>query len=137
MTVTNLPSINASLNLLSAILLLWGYRAIKRGEREKHRKIMSTALLSSTAFLTCYLIYHYHVGSVPYPHHDWTRPLYFFILIPHVILAIAMTPFIALGVYHAAKKNFERHKRLMRWVWPVWMYVSASGVAVYVMLYWN
>lgn len=137
MTVNDLPSINASLNLLSAILLLRGYVAIKKGEREKHGKIMFAALLSSTAFLTCYLIYHYSVGSVPYPHHNWTRPLYFFILIPHVILAMVMTPFIALGVYHAARKKFESHKRIMRWVWPVWMYVSASGVAVYVMLYWS
>jgi len=96
---------------------------------------MSMALLCSAIFLTCYLFYHYHVGSVPYTKHDWTRPLYFTILIPHVILAALMTPFIGIGVYYAIKKNFKKHKRLMRWVWPVWMYVSVTGVIVYLMLY--
>ena len=87
------------------------------------------------AFLTCYLIYHYHVGSVPYLKQDWTRPVYFTILIPHVILAVLMTPFIGIGVYYAIRKNFQKHKRVMRWVWPVWMFVSVSGVVVYLMLY--
>ena len=96
---------------------------------------MTAALASSTLFLISYLIYHYSAGSVPYPHHDWTRPLYFAILIPHVILATFMVPFILMAVRHAWQGRFDRHKRLTRWVWPVWMFVSVSGVAIYLMLY--
>lgn len=131
----NLPTINAILNAISAIFLFWGFIAIKKGNQALHKKLMAIALISSTLFLTCYLIYHYQVGSVPYPHGDWTRPVYFVILIPHVILAALMTPFIILGVKHAICKNFEKHKKIMRWVWPVWMFVSVSGVVVYLMLY--
>ena len=96
---------------------------------------MTAALASSTLFLISYLIYHYSAGSVPYPHHDWTRPLYFAILIPHGILATFMVPFILMAVRHAWQGRFDRHKRLTRWVWPVWMFVSVSGVAIYLMLY--
>lgn len=133
--MTNLPTLNASLNAISAVFLLIGFVAIKKGKKELHKKMMAIALVSSTLFLTCYLIYHYQVGSVPYPHHDWTRPVYFTILIPHVILAALMTPFIILGVKHAISKNYDKHKKVMRWVWPVWMFVSVSGVVVYGMLY--
>lgn len=135
MTLSDLPTLNAYLNALSAILLLLGYVAIKRGKREQHRKFMSAALLSSIAFLTSYLIYHRLVGSVSYPYHDWTRSLYFFILIPHVILAALMVPFIIRLVWLAAKGEFTRHAKLARVVWPVWMYVSVTGVIVYGMLY--
>lgn len=130
-----LPSVNATFNAISAILLALGYINIKRGRRETHRKIMIAALTSSALFLTTYLIYHYGVGSVPYPHHDWTRPVYFAILIPHVILAALMTPFIIVAVTHALKGRFEKHQRIVRWLWPVWMFVSISGIAVYAMLY--
>jgi putative membrane protein len=135
MTVKDLPTLNACLNALSAVLLLLGYIQIKRGNREAHKKLMFIALLSSAVFLTCYLIYHAQVGSVPYPRHDWTRPLYFFILIPHVILAALMVPFIIRLVWLAAKGEFIRHAKLARLVWPVWMYVSVTGVVVYGMLY--
>ncbi|MGB5107121.1 MAG: DUF420 domain-containing protein [Candidatus Zixiibacteriota bacterium] len=130
-----LPSINASLNAISAILLTFGYVNIRRGRRDTHRKFMIAALISSGLFLTFYLIYHYGVGSVPYPHHDWTRPVYFAILIPHVILAVLMTPFIVIAVLHALKGRFEKHRRIVRWLWPVWMFVSVSGIVVYLMLY--
>lgn len=130
-----LPSINASLNAISAILLTFGYINIKRGRRDTHRKFMIAALISSGLFLTTYLIYHNGVGSVPYPHHNWTRPVYFAILIPHVILAALMTPFIVIAVFHALKGRFEKHRRIVRWLWPVWMFVSVSGIAVYLMLY--
>ncbi|MDH3939232.1 MAG: DUF420 domain-containing protein, partial [candidate division Zixibacteria bacterium] len=86
-------------------------------------------------FLTCYLIYHAEVGSVPYPHHDWTRPLYFAILVPHVILAALMVPFILITVWLAWREKFIRHRRLARLVWPVWLFVSISGVVIYLMLY--
>ena len=94
MTVSDLPALNATLNGISAILLLFGYIYIRRGRKEIHRRFMLAALVSSLLFLTSYLIYHFNVGSVPYPHYDWTRPLYFAILIPHVILAALMVPFV-------------------------------------------
>lgn len=130
-----LPTVNAIFNAISAVLLTCGYVNIKRGRKDTHRRFMIAALISSALFLTSYLIYHYGVGSVPYPHHNWTRPVYFAILIPHVILAALMTPFIIIAVIHAFKGRFERHQRIVRWLWPVWMFVSLSGIAVYAMLY--
>ncbi len=135
MTIKDLPTLNAALNFLSAVLLMCGYVAIKRGNRDSHKKIMIAALVSSAIFLACYLVYHFNVGSVPYPHHDWTRPLYFFILIPHVILAALMVPFIIRLVWLAAQGEFVRHAKIARLIWPVWMYVSVTGVVVYGMLY--
>jgi uncharacterized membrane protein YozB (DUF420 family) len=133
--VHDLPTVNASLNFVSAVLLMFGYIKIKQGKRATHKKIMLSALVSSLAFLTTYLIYHSIVGSVPYQHQDWTRPIYFAILIPHVILAGLMVPFIVAAVWFALHDNYEKHKRLVHWVWPVWMFVSVSGIAVYLMLY--
>lgn len=130
-----LPTINASLNSLSIIFLLLGFFAIKKGNQLAHRKHMTAALLSSVLFLTMYLIYHYQVGSVKYPFFDWTRPLYYIILIPHVILAALMTPFIVFIVMKAYQQDFQKHKKLARYVWPVWMFVSVSGVMVYLLLY--
>ena len=135
MSLSDLPTVNALLNLLSATLLLAGFINIKRGKRDTHRKFMLAALVCSGLFLTSYLIYHFNVGSVPYPYHDWTRPLYFTILIPHVTLAILMLPFIFVIVRRAWRGNFARHRKLARIVWPVWMFVSITGVAVYAMLY--
>jgi putative membrane protein len=130
-----LSHVNASLNFVSAVLLMLGYLAIKRGNQERHRAIMISALISSALFLVSYLVYHANVGSVPYLRHDWTRPLYFIILIPHVALAGIMVPFILAAVYYALKGRFDRHTRITRWLWPVWMFVSVSGVVVYLMLY--
>lgn len=130
-----LPTVNATLNAASAVLLTCGYINVKRGRPEIHRRFMIAALASSVLFLTSYLIYHEAVGSVPYPHHDWSRPVYFTILVPHVILAALMTPFIVIAVTHALKGRFEKHQRIVRWLWPVWMFVSVSGIVVYLMLY--
>lgn len=135
MDVRDLPTLNAILNASASVFLLLGYRAIRRGDRVQHKKWMVIALILSILFLTSYLIYHYAVGSVPYPHHDWTRPLYFAILIPHVILATLMTPFILMIVRWAFLENFAKHRKLARIVWPVWMFVSVTGVVVYAMLY--
>jgi putative membrane protein len=135
MNVPFQATLNATLNLISAILLLLGYVQIKGGRPERHKRFMIAALVSSICFLTSYVIYHASAGSVPYPHHDWTRTLYFAILIPHVILAAAMVPFIILAVYYAFRETFDRHTRITRWLWPVWMFVSISGVVVYLMLY--
>ena len=135
LTVNDLPTLNALINTLCTVLLLRGYFHIRRGQREAHRKTMLAALVCSGFFLTSYLVYHFQVGSVPYPLYDWTRPLYFAVLIPHVILAALVVPFIAIVVWHAFKGDFARHRRLARWVWPVWIFVSISGVIVYLMLY--
>lgn len=135
MSVNDLPTLNAVLNIISATFLTLGFIQIKNGNQAKHKKMMLSALVSSGLFLISYLIYHYYVGSVPYPHHDWTRPLYFIILIPHVILAGLMTPFIFTIVIMAFRENFAKHRRLAKIVWPVWMFVSISGVIVYLMLY--
>ncbi len=135
MTVHSLPTIDAFLNFASFLLLLFGYIYIKKGRPDIHKKFMLSALASSFLFLIFYLIYHGQVGSVPYPRHDWTRPLYFAILIPHSILAGLMVPFILAAVWLALKGKFDKHKKLVRWVWPVWIFVSLSGIAVYTMLY--
>ncbi len=135
MNVQDLPTLNAVLNSISAVFLSLGYIQIKKGRREQHRKWMIAALVTSALFLTSYLIYHSQVGSVKYPHYDWTRPVYFAVLIPHIILAAVMTPFILIAVWHAWHARFEKHRRLVKWIWPVWMFVSVSGVVVYWMLY--
>ena len=135
MSVTDLPTINATLNSITAVLLIYGFVLIKSGQKEKHKKIMLSALVSSGLFLTSYLFYHYSVGSVPYQRYDWTRILYFAILIPHTILAVGMLPFIIVAVWRALHDQFDKHKKIVRWLWPVWMYVSVTGVAVYFMLY--
>ncbi|MBM3279787.1 MAG: DUF420 domain-containing protein [Candidatus Handelsmanbacteria bacterium] len=135
MNPADLPALNAALNTVCAALLLLGYRRIKRKDRLGHRRYMQAALGCSALFLCSYLFYHYLVGSVPYPRHDWTRPLYFAVLIPHVLLAAGMVPFVILLVWRAWRQDFARHRRLARWVWPVWIFVSVSGVVVYLMLY--
>jgi len=135
MSLTDLPTLNAALNLISATLLTIGYIHIKKGRQHLHKGFMLSALVSSALFLISYLIYHYYVGSVPYARQDWTRPVYFAILIPHVVLAAVMVPFILVMVWRALRGDFIRHKRIARWVWPVWMFVSVSGVVVYLMLY--
>lgn len=135
MSITDLPTVNAILNSIATVLLILGRMAIKKNNRDRHKKIMLGAFFSSAIFLTTYLIYHYEVGSVPYPHHDWTRPIYFIILIPHIILAGVMTPFILAALYFALKQKFDKHLKLVRWVWPVWIFVSISGIIIYAMLY--
>jgi putative membrane protein len=130
-----LSSVNALLNTFSAVLLISGYIKIRKHQREIHKRFMLSALAVSALFLISYLVYHYYVGSVPYPYYDWTRPLYFIILIPHIILAGLMTPFILITVWLALSRKYSKHRRLARWVFPVWLYVSVSGVLVYLMLY--
>ncbi len=135
MNVSDLPTVNAVLNSISTVLLLLGFIYIKKNQPSMHKRFMIGALVSSALFLTTYLYYHYQVGSVPYEKFDWTRPVYFAILIPHIILAALMVPFILAAVWFAFKGNFTTHKRITVWVWPVWMFVSVSGIAVYWMLY--
>lgn len=135
MSITDLPATNAFLNGLCTFFLLLGFIYIKRGDIKAHQKCMVTALILSALFLISYLIYHSQVGSVPYPHCDWTRPIYFAILIPHIILAAVNVPFIIALVWRAYKGEFDRHRRLARWIWPSWIFVSITGVIIYLMLY--
>ena len=135
MSVPVLPTLNALLNGTSMVLLALGWCAVKKGKHTAHRNWMIAALGTSAAFLVSYLVYHAQAGSTPYPHHDWTRPLYFTVLVPHILLAALMVPFIVAAVIFAAKGKFRAHTRITRWLWPVWMYVSVSGVVIYAMLY--
>ena len=133
--LTALPTLNAVLNATSAALLLVGYRMIRRRKIAAHRACMVAALVTSSLFLTSYLYYHAHVGSVHYTGEGWLRPTYFTILVSHTILA-ASVPVLALRtLYLAWTKQFTRHRRIARWAWPIWMYVSVTGVVVYLMLY--
>ena len=135
MTVTDLPALNASLNAISTVLLLTGYVFIRRGERQKHKACMIAALVTSTLFLTSYVIYHAQVGSVPFTGTGWIRTVYFAVLIPHVILAAAVVPPILITVSRALSAKYDKHRRIARWTLPVWLYVSITGVIVYLMLY--
>jgi uncharacterized membrane protein YozB (DUF420 family) len=129
------PIIDASLNGTSAVLLLVGRGFIKRGRMGAHRAVMIAALASSSIFLACYLYYHWHVGSVRFQGQGWSRPVYFSILISHTILAAAIVPMIIITLSRALRERFDRHRAIARWTYPLWMYVSVTGVIVYFMLY--
>jgi putative membrane protein len=129
------PTLNATLNLISLIFLLLGRWAIHKRNLLLHARHMVTALSVSALFLASYLYYHYHEGSVKYEGAGWLRALYFLILFPHILLATLQVPFIVAVVVSAYRRNFALHRRLVRWVWPVWVYVSFTGILVYLMLY--
>ena len=135
MLATDLPGLNAFLNTLSATFLGFGFYFVRRRQLRNHRIAMLLAIATSTLFLCSYVIYHVLVGSVPYPYQNWTRIIYFAILFPHIILAMVMLPFILLALWHAYRGIFQKLARITRWIWPVWMYVSVSGVVIYLMLY--
>ena len=136
MSTSPLPHLNAFLNAVAMVLLLLGFVAIRRGERERHRRFMIAAAATSAAFLVSYLFYHYQVGSVPFTGQGPIRVLYFTILISHIILAAVIAPLVLMTLIRALRGDFERHRRIARWTWPLWMYVSVTGVVVYFMLYW-
>lgn len=137
MTAADLPAVNASLNGVATLMLLGGWWAIKfRQNAQLHRAFMVAALVSSALFLSCYLYYHYSIGGgTRYEEQGILRVIYFTILLTHIPLAVIMVPFILMAVWHAIRGKFDRHKKIVRWVWPVWMYVSVTGVVIYVMLY--
>ncbi|MDB6055920.1 MAG: putative rane protein [Verrucomicrobiales bacterium] len=136
MTLHDLPAVNASLNGLSAVFLGIGFVMIKRKNIAAHRACMVTALITSTLFLTCYLIYHLNVRVVTkFTGQGIIRPVYFTLLISHIILAVTIVPLVCMTAWRAIKQRFEDHKRIARITWPLWMYVSVTGVIIYVMLY--
>jgi uncharacterized membrane protein YozB (DUF420 family) len=134
-TVADLPTLNASLNLLATLFLLAGYVFVRQRRVGPHRLCMLGALGASAAFLTSYLVYHYHVGSRPFTGTGLLRVIYFAILISHVLLAIAIVPLVLMTVSRALSGRFDPHRRIARITWPLWMYVSVTGVVVYLMLY--
>ena len=135
MSVTDLPALNAALNLSSTVLLVTGYVFIRRGDRRKHQACMIAALVMSALFLTSYVIYHAQVGSVPFKRTGWIRTVYFAVLIPHVILAAAIVPPVLITASRGLSAKYDKHRRIARWTLPLWLYVSVTGVIVYVMLY--
>ena len=135
MRLALLPTLNAGLNATSAVLLGFGYFFIRRRRIQAHRLSMLLALLCSTLFLGSYLYYHAHVGSVPFRGLGWLRPVYFTILISHTTLAAAIVPLVAVTVARAIRGDFARHAAIARVTLPIWIYVSVTGVIVYLMLY--
>ena len=141
MTFTDLPVVNASLNGLSAVFLTAGYIFIRRQNRIAHRNCMVSALITSSAFLSCYLYYHYRMQQVYGDAHTrflnpaWFRPIYLTLLFTHLIGAFLIVPLVIMTVSRAVKQRFELHKKIARWTWPIWMYVSVTGVVIYFLLY--
>ena len=135
MDTTDLPTLNALLNATSGLLLSAGYVMIRRGRIDAHRRCMLAACTASVLFLISYVIYHLDVGSVPYTGQGGARVFYFAVLISHIILAAAIAPLAIITVMHALRERFDRHRRIARWTLPIWLYVSVTGLIVYVMLY--
>jgi uncharacterized membrane protein YozB (DUF420 family) len=127
--------LNASLNGTSGVLLLAGFTMIRQGRVQAHKRCMISAFIVSSVFLVSYVIYHIRVGNILFQGEGWIRPVYFTILISHVLLAIAIVPLAIITLSRALKEKFDRHRRIARWTFPLWLYVSVTGVVVYLMLY--
>jgi putative membrane protein len=130
-----LPTLNALLNSTSAVLLFVGHRFIHRGNTQAHRRCMTGAVCTSVLFLISYLTYHYYHGTTSFPGEGWIRPVYFTILTSHTILAAAIVPLVIVTFRRGLLELFDTHKRIARWTYPLWLYVSVTGVIIYVMLY--
>lgn len=135
MSAHDLPLVNACLNATTAVLLVAGYVNVRRGRIPAHKAFMGAALATSALFLTSYLVYHAQVGSIRFTAGGWPRKVYFAVLITHTILAAAVVPLAIVTVWRALKGRFGKHMRIARWTLPIWLYVSVTGVIVYLMLY--
>jgi uncharacterized membrane protein YozB (DUF420 family) len=135
MSLHDLPAVNATLNALSGILLMMGYVSIRARRIKWHRLCMIAAFVTSSIFLVCYVIYHAQVGSVRFTREGFVRPLYFSILITHVTLAATVVPLAVMTLSRGLRGQYPRHRAIARWTFPVWLYVSVTGVLVYVLLY--
>lgn len=129
------PALNAGLNATSAVLITTGIGLIRAGRRAAHRGVMIAAVVSSSLFLVSYLYYHAHVGSVRFTGQGWIRPVYFGILLTHTILAATVVPLVIVTLARGLRERFDRHKKIARWTYPIWLYVSVTGVVIYVLLY--
>ena len=135
MSFSDLPALNACLNGLSAVLLTFGFVFIRKGNRAAHRNCMIAAFAVSTLFLVSYLTYHAIAPRTYFREPDWFRPIYLVILLTHTVLAAAIVPLALTTLYFALRKKFETHRKIARWTWPIWMYVSVTGVVIYFILY--
>lgn len=135
MSLTDLPLVNALLNTTSTLFLLLGYYFIRRNRKALHKRMMIAALTVSSLFLISYLIYHYNVGSVKFTAQGTVRTVYFSILLTHTVLAAAVPPLAIVTLVRALRQRFDKHKRIARWTLPIWLYVSITGVIIYIMLY--
>ena len=135
MSVYDLPPVNAVLNGISTLFIILGFILIKKGRPNAHRAAMFTALVSSAAFLTCYLVYHFNAGSVKFTHAGPVKTVYHALLLTHILLAVVNLPMIIITVLAAARKNWTKHRRWAKVTLPVWLYVSITGVLVYLLLY--
>ena len=135
MEISDLPALNASLNALASVFLTTGYVLIRRGQRDAHRRCMLAALTTSALFLISYVVYHANAGSVPFRGLGAIRVVYFAVLIPHVILAATILPLALVTTARGLRGDYARHVRIARWTLPLWLYVSITGVIVYLMLY--
>lgn len=135
MEVKDLPLLNAVLNTVCTLLLLTGYYLIGRKHIRAHRNVMIAALCVSAIFLLSYLVYHFHVGSVRFTGEGSVRTVYFAILISHTILAAVVPPLAIITLVRGLSEKFDQHRSIARWTLPIWLYVSATGVSIYLMLY--
>lgn len=135
MSLSDLPALNATLNAISGVLLMCGYAFIRRGQTRRHRAAMISACIVSALFLTSYVIYHANIGSKPFTGRGPIRIVYFTILLTHVVLAATVPPLAVITLSRGLRARFERHVAIARWTFPIWMYVSVTGVIVYFMLY--
>jgi putative membrane protein len=133
--IQDLPALNAALNGLASVFLVTAYLLIRRGRRELHKRFMLAALATSALFLASYVTYHANAGSVPFPGRGAIRVVYFAILIPHVLLAATILPLALITTARGLTQQYDRHVRIARWTLPVWLYVSVTGVVIYLMLY--
>jgi len=131
--IADLTHVNAALNAISVVLLALGYRYIRSGDRIRHRACMLAAVVVSALFLISYLIYHFNAGLAKFGGEGIVRPIYFTLLIVHVLVAAIVTPLVPITVVRALAGRFDRHRKIARWTWPLWMFVGISGVVVYLM----
>jgi putative membrane protein len=134
-SVSDLPLVNASLNAIATVLLIFGYVCIRRRRIAAHRAAMVAAFATSVLFLISYLTYHAHAGSRPFPGQGNIRVIYFVILITHIVLAATIPPLAGITLWRAYRRRFDRHMKIARWTLPLWLYVSITGIVVYWMLY--
>lgn len=141
MSIYDLPAVNGSLNALSTIFLTAGYISIRRKNMAAHKKCMIAAFVTSTLFLACYLTYHIYLGVVlhrgPTKFVDpaWFRPIYLTILFTHLVLAVTIVPMVFITLSRGLRARYDQHRKIARWTWPFWMYVSVTGVVIYLLLY--
>lgn len=134
-SATVLPHVNAALNALSTVLLVIAFAFIRSGNREAHRKVMLAAIVVSAVFLACYLYYHFTAPIFEFRGTGWTVPAYYVLLVTHVILATIVTPMIGVTAWRSLHGQFERHRKIARWTFPIWLYVTVTGVVIYAVLY--